>query len=491
MATVHFGLMDGAGGFSRVVAIKRLHPELLDDPSYVAMLLDEARIAGRVRHANVVPIVDVVDDAGEPLIVLEYVHGLSLSHVQRLLLERGEKIPESIVAAIAVDALRGLAAAHGAVDARGVSLELVHRDISPQNLLVDTSGVTKVVDFGIAKAAGRAQPTTQTGALKGKIGYLAPEQIHNNVSARSDLFALGTVLWELLAGERLFVGATDGAVLAATLGKVVGPPSALRGEGPSPLDAVILRSLERRPSERYASADAMAEAVLQAVAVAPHDEVARWLGRVGAEVLDGRTALLRELEALGPGHAHAASPSVAAAAVTALPPTTERTPPERGAGPAATLAPTLISSGVAPAEASMTPSPKRRRRRLAAVLVAGLAPLAAWALWPSEPTGAAAPSSTTRTLAPTPEPSVDASPPPAERSAVVVASAPQAPTVSTDGGAPVTRPTNAPRRRPPAKSVTKSGATPGQRPDCTTPFVINADGVKAWRRECFGESTPR
>src|SRR5581483_5010714 len=168
MARVHLGRLIGADGFSRVVAIKRLHPHLAEDKVFARAFIDEARLASRVRHPNVVQTLDVAREGDELLLVMEYVPGASLATLTRIAQERGEPIPPKIIAAILSGALIGLHAAHDAEDERGEPLHLVHRDVSPQNILVGADGITRVLDFGIAKAAGRLQ-TTMDGNIKGKI----------------------------------------------------------------------------------------------------------------------------------------------------------------------------------------------------------------------------------------------------------------------------------------------------------------------------------
>src|SRR5450432_1251573 len=192
MASVHFGRLLGPVGFSRTVAIKRLHPQFAKDPEFVSMFLDEARLAARIRHPNVVPTLDVVATQGELFLVMDYVQGESLSRLIRGMRERGQRIPLRMVAGIMCGALHGLHAAHEAKNERGEPLHIVHRDISPQNVLVGTDGVARVLDFGVAKAAGRVQ-TTREGQLKGKLAYMAPEQISGNVTRQTDVYAAAIV----------------------------------------------------------------------------------------------------------------------------------------------------------------------------------------------------------------------------------------------------------------------------------------------------------
>jgi serine/threonine protein kinase len=201
MATVHIGRLRGSAGFARTVAIKRPHPQYARDPEFVAMFVDEARLAARIHHPNVVSTLDVVAREGELFLVMEYVQGESLSRLVHLARQRRERVPEPMVASIVAGVLHGLHAAHEARGEGGELLGLVHRDVSPQNVLVGTDGVARVLDFGVAKAAGRIH-TTRNGELKGKLAYMSPEQLCGEVTRMTDVYAAGVVLWEALAGAR-------------------------------------------------------------------------------------------------------------------------------------------------------------------------------------------------------------------------------------------------------------------------------------------------
>jgi serine/threonine protein kinase len=176
MATVHLGRLMGPAGFSRTVAIKRLHPQFAKDPDFVAMFLDEARLAARIQHQNVVATVDVVARDDELFLVMDYVRGESFSRLLRASRKQGIDIPPRVIASVMVGMLHGLHAAHEAKDERGQPLSMVHRDVSPQNVIVGVDGVPRVLDFGVAKAAARVQ-VTRDGQMKGKLSYMAPEQL--------------------------------------------------------------------------------------------------------------------------------------------------------------------------------------------------------------------------------------------------------------------------------------------------------------------------
>jgi serine/threonine protein kinase len=274
MATVHLGVHAAS---SKVVAIKRLHAQFAKDPEFVAMFLDEARVARRIEHPNVIRVHDVVSHDGELFIVMEHVLGSPLSLLLRRASFARAMIAPSIVTRILVDVLDGLHAAHETVDEAGSPLDVVHRDVSPQNVLVGADGVSRVFDFGIAKAAGRFQ-ASQKGQLKGKLSYLAPEQIHEEpVSGRTDVYAASVVLWEALTGRRLFRGEDERGTLAQVLDGVVPPPSASAPGLSRALDRVVLRGLDRVPSNRYETAREMALALASACPPAPLHEVGAWV----------------------------------------------------------------------------------------------------------------------------------------------------------------------------------------------------------------------
>jgi tetratricopeptide (TPR) repeat protein len=309
MAKVHLGQLLGPVGFSRTVAIKRLHPHLAAEQEFVNMFLDEARLAARIRHPNVVPTLDVIAEDGELLLVMEYVQGESLGKLLGALTRRGERIAPRIASAILCDALNGLHAAHETRDEKGQPLHIVHRDVSPQNIVVGTDGMSRVVDFGIAKAVRRLQ-TTRTGQVRGKVAYMAPEQLTDGTSDRAvDVYAASVVLWEALTGRRLFAADTDGALVRRVLDGPVEPPSAgmVSGDtGPLTLrvyrevDAVVLRGLAKRPEERFPTAKAMAEALEQCLPPSPRAAVGEWVERVAEDVLAERARLVAAIEADAP-----------------------------------------------------------------------------------------------------------------------------------------------------------------------------------------------
>jgi serine/threonine-protein kinase len=296
MAVVHFGHVAGAAGFSRPVAVKRLHPQFARDPEFVSMFLDEARVAARVQHPNVVSTVDVVALDGELFLVLEYVHGESLAGLMRACRERGERLPPAVVVAILSGALAGLHAAHQATDSDGRPLCVVHRDVSPHNILVGADGVTRVLDFGVAKATVRAQ-NTREGQLKGKLRYMAPEQLRGaEVTRTADVYSAGVVLWEALTGDRLFSADNDAALFGQVLEGVMVPPSQRAPTLPRSIDAPVLRALSREPSLRFPTAREMAIGLETALAPASPHEVGAWVERLAGEALAHRSETLRRIE---------------------------------------------------------------------------------------------------------------------------------------------------------------------------------------------------
>ncbi len=300
---MHFGRLLGVVGFAKTVAIKRLHPQLARDPEFVSMFLDEARLAARIRHPNVVSTLDVVALDKELFLVMEYVQGESLRHLERAAAAQGGRIPPPVAATIVVGMLHGLHAAHEAANERGEPLGIVHRDVSPQNVMVGIDGVPRVFDFGVAKAAGRAQ-TTREGQLKGKLAYMAPEQLMGrDLTRAADIFAASAVLWEALVGKRLFKGDSEGEVIMKVLDARVDPPSKLVPELPPQLDDIVLRGLARRPEDRFATAREMARALEKCVNLAPTSEVGEFVEKMAASTLAQRAERVAKIESSSTSHA--------------------------------------------------------------------------------------------------------------------------------------------------------------------------------------------
>jgi eukaryotic-like serine/threonine-protein kinase len=296
MATVHIGRLLGPVGFARTVAVKRLHPQFAKDPEFVSMFLDEARLAARVQHPNVVATIDVVATDGELFLIMDYIRGESLSKLIRTVRKQGERVPPRIAASICCGFLHGLHAAHEAKDERGNRIDLVHRDISPQNVLVGADGIARVLDFGIAKAAGRVQ-VTRDGQIKGKLAYMPPEQLSGRELSRAvDVYASAVVMWETLTGERLFKGETESETLAKILRDEVIPPSAIVSNLTKVFDAPLLRALARDPRQRHATARELAFELEKCVGVASASEVGEWVENMVGPILSAREDQIAEIE---------------------------------------------------------------------------------------------------------------------------------------------------------------------------------------------------
>ncbi|MEZ4226943.1 MAG: protein kinase [Polyangiaceae bacterium] len=442
MARVYLASLEGSAGFARRVAVKRLHGHLAAEPEWVAMFIDEARLAGRIHHPNVVATLDAISEAGELMLVMEYVHGETLARLQRA--GGWHKVPPHIACAIMVGVLRGLHAAHETRDETGRLLRLVHRDVSPQNVLVGVDGVPRLSDFGVAKAEARLQ-STQDGQLKGKLGYMSPEQIlGKDVDRRSDIFAASVVLWEMLAGRRLFTGEASGGVLMAAVSAAVHPPSAFNSEVTPALDAVVLQGLSKIVEQRFDTAEAMAQALSEVQSTAEVDEVGRWVEERAANTLRTREQLLSAMSARRAG--------------------TEVT------SPAVTVVPHSASAGRA-----------KRRWVPAVALVGGVAVLAVPAVgWIGS--GNDAPPRLGRVAVSVMVPTLDV----AGLTSATAAHAsdklpvdgatptPKAPSVAAAPRA-VTPRTTAPRPAPKAKP--KDG--------CNPPYEVLSDGVRRWKARCL------
>jgi serine/threonine-protein kinase len=428
-ATVHFGRLLGQG-FARTVAIKRLHPAYARDPQFTGMFLDEARLAARIRHPNVCSILDVVTVDDVPCLVLDYVHGEPLAKLIHAAVQKDETVPYDVAAGIVCGMLHGLHEAHEATDEQGAPLHIIHRDVSPQNVLVGTDGVPRVVDFGLAKAVGRLQNTAE-GQLKGKLGYMAPEQFAlAEIDRRVDVYSAAVVLWESLTGQFLFDRSAPSSLMHEILEGEVRPPSSVAPDIPGELDDVCMRGLSRDPAERFETAHEMAVAIESAVVLPSPREIGAWVERVAGDVLRERARVLARIEA-----EHPSAPS--------LPPPAVPTPVKEGRGRA-------LSVGIA----------------LIVVLVVLLL-----AFWPP-----AAPAVSETPAGPAffpPEASAPlAHPPP-------VVSTPTASDAPADASTDVA---------PEAASPVPAGDPRRFRPDCNPPYTIDSEGIRRPKRECLSLS---
>jgi serine/threonine-protein kinase len=279
MATVYLGRMRRPMGFNRLVAIKCMHPQYAKDPSFASMFVDEARLTARLRHPNIVPTLDIVSDSGQLLIVMDYVEGESLAGLLKLVRDAGDRIPVAVACAIIHDLLLGLHEAHEATDDDGSALAIIHRDVSPQNVMVGLDGLARVLDFGVAKARSRVHHSNE-GEIKGKIPYMPPEQLYGEaVDRRVDIYAAGVLLWESLVGARLFEGASEEMLVRRIdSGDVAAPSTRVSGISPE-LDALVMRALCKDANGRFPTALAMAEALSSIATLPPRTEISAWMKR--------------------------------------------------------------------------------------------------------------------------------------------------------------------------------------------------------------------
>lgn len=295
MASVHLGRMLGRGGFGKTVAMKRLHAQYGRDPELVTLFQDEARVTAALTHANIVMTLDVLEELNDLYLVMEYVHGASLSQIFRRLADQNP-VPLRIGVGIIAAMLDGLHAAHEATDENGEPLDIIHRDVSPQNVLVTFQGVAKIADFGIAKAAGRVH-STGDGSVKGKIAYMAPEQLLGTpITAQTDIYAAGVVLWETITGRRLIDFSSTAENMRAVLDLAIEPPSEVSMDVPRELDAVVMRAVERTPADRFVSAREMGTALRKATDVAHSAEIGDWLRAERPHLLEMREKSLAALQ---------------------------------------------------------------------------------------------------------------------------------------------------------------------------------------------------
>ncbi len=283
-----------AGAFERLYAIKRLHPHLQGDPAMRSMFLDEARMSGLLRHSNVVPVLDVGEDDAGPFLVMDYVEGVSVSRFIRHHAKQGDRVPVPLCLHIAAQTARGLHAAHELEDTDGHALQLVHRDVSPQNILIARDGVVRVTDFGVAKALGRSTHTS-TGLLKGKVGYMSPEQLRfEPIDRRCDLFALGVVLFELLTAKRMFPGKDAAAVARRVLNEAPPDIGDMRPEVSPAVVELVFELLAKDPAQRPSTAAEVASRIEEELALEGAVDLASYVEANFGEELDQTRASVRE-----------------------------------------------------------------------------------------------------------------------------------------------------------------------------------------------------
>jgi serine/threonine protein kinase len=263
MAQIYLARRKGAEASEELVVVKRILPHLAENVEFIRMFLDEAKIAARLAHPNIVTIHDLGAQDDSFFLAMEYIHGEDVRRMWKRAAAQGLEIPVPLACRVVIDACAGLDYAHKKTDLNGKPLGIVHRDVSPQNILVSFDGVVKVVDFGIAKAADQAT-VTRSGVLKGKYSYMSPEQAAGKrVDCRSDVFALGVVLYELITGTRLFKRSSDMQTLAAVAECQVTPPSQVNARVPADLDPIVMKALAKEPDARYAEAVQLQVAIEQ------------------------------------------------------------------------------------------------------------------------------------------------------------------------------------------------------------------------------------
>ncbi len=468
MATVHFGRLLGPSGFARPVAIKRLHAQFASDRDFADMLIDEAHTAARIAHTNVVPTLDVIAEHGELWLVMEYVNGESLA---RLLDSTPGPLAVSVAAGLITGVLHGLHAAHETRGENGESLGIVHRDVSPDNVLVGVDGVPRLADFGVAKARGRVR-TTPAGQVKGKLAYMPPEQIRGGeVDRRADVYGAGVVLWEMLCGRMLFDAASEGELIHRVLNDQAAPPSELNGAVPPTLDAIVLRALAHAPQERFATAREMANAIEGALRVASQSELADWLQQVAGPKLAQRAAELRAM--------------VCSRAEPPRAPTVDA--PAQGDGPATRVTPNGSKrprSSTRPARAPLQHAATGTHRGAGwlwlGVLLLVLLSLTGgyWFFGREQPP----------VLEPAPSALVPA---PVIEAPEVVAPTPVAPADPPPAAAPKAKPSKDKERRSRVEArgfagrERKKDASKATDVDCSPPYYLDADGIRHVKPECL------
>ncbi len=460
MASVFLGRARGVAGFERVVAVKVCHPHLRVDEEFAEMFLDEARLAAKIHHPNVVSTLDVGDDDGRLYLVMEYIEGDRLSGLIKAAGKRGRRIPPPVAARIFIDMLSGLHAAHELADNDGNDLSVVHRDVSPQNVLVGVDGVARITDFGIAKTEARV---AEVGAaqIKGKLAYMAPEQIEGAmVTRRTDIYAAGVVLWETLTGRRLFRGDTDLDTVQLVINGDVRPPSEIVTDLDPVFSAIVMKAIERDPEKRFATAVAFAEALEDLpIKVANARLVSTLVHDLQGATLSARRDLVKRIgegevivlaELTNPSAVHFARTDVSLSVAASLPPPLPRS----------------VVQLNAPAERPSDPPSRVRWALLVAVPIVMLLVFIGYAIKPRRPVARRALSAPSAHVLPTP---IVLPPEP-----VVVPPEPVA--VPPEPVLAMPEPVVAPPPtvvavNPPPRSPGRRGARPAVRPSTDSPVV--------------------
>jgi eukaryotic-like serine/threonine-protein kinase len=289
MASVYKAVVRGAAGFQRPVAVKHIKPEYRALKNYIDMFIEEARVGSELAHPNIVQVHDFCSEAGSYYLIMEWVEGIDLGALIKVNRDNVRDVPWPVAASIAIGTLRGLGAAHDRVAPDGTPAPVIHRDVSPHNVLLGLNGAVKLSDFGLARARDRAASLTAPGTVKGKLSYLAPEVTFGKPNTvQSDLFGVGSVLWETLTGDRLFDGKNDIEIFKKIRACQIPSIQARRKDVPAALAAVLETALSADPADRYATADEFAHALDQVVKQAAGVNTAAALG---AAVADARMQL--------------------------------------------------------------------------------------------------------------------------------------------------------------------------------------------------------
>src|SRR5690349_13566038 len=304
MAEVFRAKAFGVEGFERLVAVKRILPNIAEDKEFIRMFIDEAKLAVQLNHANIAQIFDLGVVDASYYIALEHVHGRDLRGMFDRCRALGEPMPVSQACFVVMKVCEGLDYAHNKRDQAGRELHLVHRDVSPQNVLTSFEGEVKLIDFGIAKAAGKGAKT-QAGILKGKFGYMSPEQVRGlPIDRRTDIFSCGIVLYELLTGERLFVGESDFSTLEKVRNVEILPPSTYNRKIPDELERIVLKALAKDVEDRYQNAidlhDELQAFVYTAGEFYSRKDLAAWMKRTFAKEIEDETIKLEQYRQLKP-----------------------------------------------------------------------------------------------------------------------------------------------------------------------------------------------
>jgi serine/threonine-protein kinase len=384
MAVVHLGRALGVGGFERLVAVKVMHPHVASEPECVDMFLDEARLAARIRHPNVVGTIDVSEDELGVFLVMEYVEGPSFHAVLRELKKKKAERPLEVMLRIFIDALHGLHAAHELNDADGSPLNLVHRDVSPQNILIGVDGIARITDFGVARAETRLS-TTQSGQIKGKFAFMAPEQVRMlPVDRRADVYAAGVLLWEILTGKKLVEADNELAIITQILTQKWQLPHEVNEAVPRPLSDACMRAMMASPDARYPTTAAFAEALEGAakeagIAIATARQVSTFIRELNAHEaagdMPGPISNRPLRNTIPPSNASRPPPPVAS-----KPPPSLSSPPPPEAASGAPVDPTPAFS-VTQQGLTSSAAPKDRRRGARMVTLAIAAPVLLVGAW--------------------------------------------------------------------------------------------------------------